>query len=744
MLKMRKIKEKLSCISLIILLLFGIATVFITTGFASSETRFYVDPSSVIDQALTPPKTFTINVTLANVTNLFGLEYKLFWDPTLINLTSYITYIPPGWEPPNGFLVKNAVGVWSGPSLPEKIGLGYHWYGYTCLTGSPFTGDLTLVTYTFEVLSIGSCALDLEDTKPVDNTAKVIPHSVEDGYFDNRPSSSISVSASPTTVALGEDTTISGSITPTREGANVTIYYRLTGEVMWNTLTTVLTNAASQYSYVWTPTTAGTYEIKASWLGDTTTLPAESLTQTITVEGAPPPPPALIFVDPPRIVNLTLVPCESFTINVSIIDAAYLYSFEFKLGFDPDILNITGATLGNIFPQVTPIMEINNTAGYIWLLASLESPQSEVSGNGTLATITFHVEDLGACKLTLYDTVLADEAAEPLPHSTSDGYFNNVLLAQIFVDPPSIIDPTLLPPSIFTINISVANVTDMYDYVFKLGYDTNILNFVGIDIFPFNNETHFTPIISINDAAGSIYVNVTYFDPAVPITTTPPVTFAAIRFQVVVPGSTVLELYDTHLSDHTGALIPHKAIDGFLSIITRDVAILSAEPSKDATYTGWSVNITVVAANEGEIAETFNVSAYYENNLIGTQTVTDLPPGDNETLVFAWNTAGVQPCINYTIKAEASVVPYEIDTADNVYIDGKVKIKMLGDINGDGIIDLQDLTMDAMAFGSAAEDDPETPWNETANWNPEADLNGDGIVDIVDLVIIGINFGKTC
>ena len=730
---MRRRKEKVLFAFLVILLLSSLATVFIPSGFASSETRVYVDPSSIIDQALTPPNTFTVNVTLANVTNLFGFEYKFFWDPTLINLTSYTTHIPSGWESPNGFTVKDDTTV-----------AGRHWYSYTCLTGSPFTGDLTLATYTFEALGIGSCLLDLQDTKPVDNSATVILHSAEDGYFDNRQSSSISISASPTTMALGENTTISGSITPTREGANVTIYYRLTGEVMWNMLTTELTDATSHYSHVWTPTTVGIYETKTSWPGDTTTLPAESLPQLITVEGPPPPPPALIFVDPQKIVNITLVPCESFAVNISVINAAHLYSFEFKLGFAPDILNITGATLGNIFPPVTPIMEINNTAGYIGLSASLEPPQSEVSGNGTLATITFHVEGLGVCELALYDTVLADEAAELLPHSTSDGYFNNVLLAQIFVDPPSIIDPTLLPPSTFTINISIANVTDMYDYVFKLGYDTNILNCLGIDIFPFNDETHFTPIISMNDAAGSIYVNVTYFDPAMPITTTHPATFVAIRFQVVVPGSTILELYDTHLSDPAGALIPHNATSGFLSILTRDVAILSVEPSKDATYTGWPVNITVVAANEGEVTETFNVSAYYDDNPIGTQTVTDLPPGGNETLVFLWNTAGVQPCINYTIKAEADAVPYEMDTADNVYIDGTVKIKMLGDINGDGIIDLQDIALEAIAFGSAAEDKPQTPWNETNKWNPEADLNGDGIVDIVDLVIVGINFGKTC
>jgi acyl-homoserine lactone acylase PvdQ len=70
-------------------------------------------------------------------------------------------------------------------------------------------------------------------------------------------------------------------------------------------------------------------------------------------------------------------------------------------------------------------------------------------------------------------------------------------------------------------------------------------------------------------------------------------------------------------------------------------------------------------------------------------------------------------------------------------------IQLLGDISGDRIVDIQDVVIAALAFGSASEDDPETPWDETRNWNPDADLNGDDMVDIVDLVIIGINFGET-
>lgn len=73
--------------------------------------------------------------------------------------------------------------------------------------------------------------------------------------------------------------------------------------------------------------------------------------------------------------------------------------------------------------------------------------------------------------------------------------------------------------------------------------------------------------------------------------------------------------------------------------------------------------------------------------------------------------------------------------------DGYVRVYM-PDVNDDGIVDIRDIVIAALAFGSMKVDDPKTPWNETRNWNPIADLNDDDIVDICDLVIIGVNFGK--
>jgi hypothetical protein len=66
-------------------------------------------------------------------------------------------------------------------------------------------------------------------------------------------------------------------------------YRTFSGEEACANLTTVTTNEQSQYSDVWTPETAGTYDVKASWLGDESISSAESDVQSITVQDTPAP-----------------------------------------------------------------------------------------------------------------------------------------------------------------------------------------------------------------------------------------------------------------------------------------------------------------------------------------------------------------------------------------------------------------------------------------------------------------------
>lgn len=166
-----------------------------------------------------------------------------------------------------------------------------------------------------------------------------------------------------------------------------------------------------------------------------------------------------------------------------------------------------------------------------------------------------------------------------------------------------------------------------------------------------------------------------------------------------------------------------------------DVAVIDAELSATNVYAGDIVNITVTVQNYGSFTESFDVTAFYDDNVIETRNVTDLAAGAQRNLTFSWNTTSVQPCTNYTIRAEASLVPDESDTTNNVYVDGTVKIKLSGDVTGDGVVDIFDLSKVAIAYFTF-EGDP--------NYDPDADITKDGIVDMRDLTIVAANYGNSC
>ncbi|MEM3875062.1 MAG: PKD domain-containing protein [Candidatus Bathyarchaeia archaeon] len=422
--------------------------------------------------------------------------------------------------------------------------------------------------------------------------------------------------------------------------------------------------------------------------------------------------------------------------------------------------------------------------------------------------------------------------------------------ARLYVNPPEIADPTLLPPSIVKINITLEGVRDMYGYEFKLEYNTEMLTCVGAIVHIIQNQINFSPIILINDPAGFVHVNVTYYPPSTPMAITQPENLVTIYFLISGMGYSQLHLSDTEVVDVYGNSISHQTEDGFIITLIRDVAVTDVAPSSYWAYQNWTIKISVTVKNMGNLSESFNVRVYYNDTLIATRPITNLPPGNtstitidwnttevdegvyiikaeaslvpyeynvennilytrpiviftkirdvavnsislsrnwafpgvtiniivsvencgefnesfdvsiyyNDTLIatqsvselpvgaqlnisFTWDTSGLRSCNSYIIKAEASYIQYEYNVTNNVLIDGTVKIRILGDLDGDGVVDGRDISIVSKAFGGY----PGHP-----RWNPDADITGsqylipDGLVDAKDLALVCRNYGKTC
>ena len=140
-------------------------------------------------------------------------------------------------------------------------------------------------------------------------------------------------------------------------------------------------------------------------------------------------------------------------------------------------------------------------------------------------------------------------------------------------------------------------------------------------------------------------------------------------------------------------------------------------------------NISVTVSNIGNFPEDAWVTLYYDiasNRSIGAYPVY-LNVGQTYILQFIWNTAGV-PCGNYTLTAVATIA-----TGSNTFTDGNITVRLPGDVNGDGRVDIRDIALVARAFGST----PTSP-----NWNPAADISGDGIVNMQDITLVARHLGQ--
>lgn len=121
---------------------------------------------------------------------------------------------------------------------------------------------------------------------------------------------------------------------------------------------------------------------------------------------------------------------------------------------------------------------------------------------------------------------------------------------------------------------------------------------------------------------------------------------------------------------------PVSTTFSIVKLILHDVAVVNVLPSAYEALPCQTINVSVTVRNEGSVHETFDVSAFYDSTLIGTSTIRELAPKAEKTVVFKWYTCCMQPG-NYTLSAEASVVPGEVDIEDNKFVDGVVQIKAL-------------------------------------------------------------------
>jgi hypothetical protein len=151
------------------------------------DTILAVEPNFISEPIGT---TFTVNITVTDVEDLFGIAIEFEWNPTILNYTDHLAHIPVD-DYPDGVLNAGTGGtiLWLKNEANAITGfyeLGVSTFGFP--TPPSFNGSGIVFDMTFEVLAEGISGLDFILHDLADSAAGQIEKQVINGTFDNRPS----------------------------------------------------------------------------------------------------------------------------------------------------------------------------------------------------------------------------------------------------------------------------------------------------------------------------------------------------------------------------------------------------------------------------------------------------------------------------------------------------------------------------------------------------------------------------
>ncbi len=119
---------------------------------------------------------------------------------------------------------------------------------------------------------------------------------------------------------------------------------------------------------------------------------------------------------------------EIFEINVSLDNTPDLYSFQFDLSYDPTVLEYDGYTLGPFLgsdgASVFPVAPDTSTPGLLDNFAATRmGATAGVGGGGVLATFRFNATTEGVSNFDFSNSLLYDSQSTPqqIPHTTTSG-----------------------------------------------------------------------------------------------------------------------------------------------------------------------------------------------------------------------------------------------------------------------------------------------------------------------------------
>jgi hypothetical protein len=442
-------------------------------------------------------------------------------------------------------------------------------------------------------------------------------------------------------------------------------------------------------------------------------------------------PTPILYVDSPQGSSYVATSVgENIVIQVKVYTVTNLVACQFKLSFDPTLLTCLSKSTGSLFPP-TPYSTVNvdNNQGII--SAYLQTSGNPASGSGSLFKFTFNAtygtaypQPKDTCILQISDDSLYTYAMQSIPHTTLSGTYNS---------------PYASPNVTLTLNM------DKNRYLFEEKINVGG-SFTG-NGYPIKDAL---VAVEIKNSDGILVAQRTLatstFQVPCPlrITALAPCTSDGLPQKVFPVGSIAhfnVTVTNTGGAGNLNALIALNPYDSsnaslgvayWLTTIASGATVswLPGIPLDNTASSGQAMvyaSVLTGFVENGGVAESLESSAEFtiSQSSQGSSAHVDLPPqGSYQTLLdfHIGQTPGI-----FTVYAGVAYMGKHAAQST------QIQMSIGGDINGDGVVDLRDLVLLALAYGSVPGD---------RRWNPAADINGDGVVGLQDLVWLARDYGK--
>lgn len=161
-----------------------------------------------------------------------------------------------------------------------------------------------------------------------------------------------------------------------------------------------------------------------------------------------------------------------------------------------------------------------------------------------------------------------------------------------------------------------------------------------------------------------------------------------------------------------------------------DLSLVSASKNKTVVDQKRQVSLAVSVLNKGSLPLSgAKIAVFANSSVIWTGQVPFMQGGSQSNLTILLNTS-VIPKGRYMITVKALPLKDEANVIDNALPGGWLTVTIEGDINGDHYVNAKD----AIALGTA--------FYPFGAYNPNADINNDGYCNAKDAVILGTHFNE--